>query len=99
MTIQQALVPYTDTFQKYLVSLGLQKWLPLVKILGFQWLPDIVLTGNTHSMLTVVGSSVSVLCFLLSAEVFGMGGFLTYSMIFGAGSLVGALVRLTNADM
>ena len=99
MTAANALGPYKDVFQKYFNSLGLDKYLPLFKLLGFQWLPDILFReGKINNLLTVAGASVSTMCFLLSAEVFGMEGFLIYSMLFGAGCVAGSLVCLTDVD-
>lgn len=62
-----------------------------VSILGFTWLPEIVLKGKITNMTSVVGSGVWLFGFLVSAQLGGLKGLTLHSMIYGGGMTVTSL--------
>lgn len=65
-----------------------------VSVLGFTWLPEIVLKGKITNMTSVVGSGVWVFGFLVSGQLFGLKGITLHSMIYGGGMTVTGLFAL-----
>ncbi len=62
-----------------------------VSVLGFTWLPEIILKSKITNMTSVVGSGVWVFGFLVSGQLFGLKGITLHSMIYGGGMTVTSL--------
>ena len=66
--------------------------------LGMTWLPEILFNSdhNITYFSSTVGAGIWLTTFLLSAQVFGIQGVITHSMVYGTGSILGASLLLLN---
>jgi hypothetical protein len=67
-----------------------------VSILGFTWLPEIVLKGKINNLSSVMGSGVWLFGFLISGQLFGLKGITLHSTLYGGGMAVTSLFTLMN---
>lgn len=83
-------------FKKVVNMLGVdtEKLYTPASLIGLTWAPELLFKQEVSSMTSVVGSGVYALTFLASAQVFGLKGVITHSMIYGAGSTAGAFIVL-----
>lgn len=98
LTTERTLGPLKNVFKKQFKSFGGDRLVPLIQVLGFQWIPEIILRGQVDSLLSVGGSFVTTFTFLAAVQVFGMKGLVHWGMLQGAGMTAGALVVLTDSD-
>ena len=54
---------------------------------GFTWFPEVVINRKITNFSSIIGAGVWGFGFLVSAQLFGLKGVITHSLVYGAGSL------------